>query len=337
MKRRLIAAALAAGALTAGVVGASQGTAGAALGLEDLTGNFTGDDRDEILWYVAGETPDVMFTVAYTGDPAEPLGVDQFHEFTINGNYDPVVGNFDGDAYDEILWYSPGAGADSLWNFTSFTTVQSTPYTISGTYTPVAGDFDGSGVDDIIWYKPGTGADHIWRFNSSGGYTTAPYRIDGTYTPVAGSFGTNATDDIIWYRAGTGADFLWDFNPGTTTYTSRPQTISGTFQPIVLDRYNQGWGGDDIVWYRAGAGADFQWNYVAGAYTSTPESINGTYWSIISGDVFADGHDDIWWYGDERESLWDHQPPSGARVVTTYEYDSAATATGAGVGSLPRR
>lgn len=337
MKRQLLAAGLtAAAALTSGVVGLTPGTASAELGFEDITGNFTGDARDEILWYVAGIEPDPMMTLAYTGDPEFPYVPDQFHRFGVDGTYDPVVGNFDGDAYDEILWYAPGAGADSIWNFTSFTSVQSSPRTISGTYTPVAGDFNGDGIDDIIWYRPGTGQDYLWQFNSSGGYTSTAQRIDGTYTPIAGSFGTNATDDVLWYRPGTGADFLWDYNVGSTTYTSSPQTISGRFQPIVLDRYNQGWGSEDIMWYAAGSAADFQWNFVDGSYTSTPETVNSTYFSVISGDFLGDGFDDIVWYGFERESLWDHQPPSGGRRISTYEYGSLAATTAAEAG-IPRR
>lgn len=335
--RRFIAAGLTAAALTAGVTGLSAGKAEAALGFEDIVGNFTGDDRDEIFWYVEGSGVEPLFTVVYSGDPEAPIGVDNYAEYSVNGTYDPIVGNFDGDAYDEILWYAPGTGADSIWNFTSYTTVTSTPVSITGRYTPTSGDFNGDGVDDVLWYAPGTTPDSLWLFNSSGGHSVVAQTINGTYTPIAGSFGSDATDDIIWYRPGTGQDFRWDFLAGTTSYASSPLTIGGTFQPIVLDRYNEGAGSDDIFWYRPGTGQDFFWNFVAGSYTSQPESVNGSYFSVISGDFFGDGHDDIWWYGDTLESVWDHQAPSGARRITTINYGAAASATSATPGALPRR
>jgi hypothetical protein len=34
---------------------------------------------------------------------------------SINGTYKPLIGQFGGDLAADIIWYSPGSGADQLW------------------------------------------------------------------------------------------------------------------------------------------------------------------------------------------------------------------------------
>lgn len=312
MKRRLLAAALGAAALTAGVVGLTTGPAQAVTAV-DLVGNFAGDARDEAFLYVAGDTPDLM--VSFSGS-ATSRPTWTTYDYTVSGTYRPIAGNFDGDAFDEILWYAPGSAQDYIWNFTSLSAYTTRPYTVNGTYTPVAGDFTGDGTDDIVWYVPGTGQDFIWDYVADGTYTSTPFTISGRYTPVAGSFGTNATDDILWYSPGSAGDFVWDFTPGGTTYTSRALTINGTFRPIVLDKYNHGWGGEDIFWYAPGTASDFLWNFSGGTYTSTADPVSGTYYSTIAGDFLNDTYEDILWFGDTSEVFWNHRL-SGSTVVKT--------------------
>jgi hypothetical protein len=314
--RRLLAAALGAVALTAGVVGFTPGQA-QAVTFVDLVGNFAGDAREEAFLYTAGDVPDYMVSFSQDGT-SRPVW--NTYPFTVNGTYTPIAGNFDGDAYDEILWYAPGATSDYVWNFTSFTGYQTRPYTVSGNYRPIPGDFTGDGTDDIVWYVPGAGQDYIWDYNSDGSYTSVPYTISGNYTPVAGSFGTNDTDDILWYVPGAGADYLWDFNVGSTAYASRPFPINGSFRPVVLDKYNDGWTGDDIFWYSPGTGADYLWDFDGGTYTSTPDPVSSSYYSVIAGDFLGDGFDDIAWFGDTREVLWDHHSGTGGVVKTVWTW-----------------
>jgi hypothetical protein len=331
VKRRLIAAVAGTAALTAGVVGLSP-TPASAVDAADLAGNFAGDAREEMFWYVAGSTPDLMVSLSNGGVSGGALTAD-YTEFAVNGTYDPIVGNFDGDAYDEILWYAPGPTRDYVWNFTDFDSYTTRPYTVNGRFTGISGDFTGDGTDDIIWYVPGSGQDYIWDYNSDGNYTSVPYTINGSYTPVAGSFGTNETDDVLWYVPGSGADYLWDFNVGSTTYASRPFPINGSFRPIVFDLWNEGWTGDDIFWYSPGAGADYVWDFLGGSYVSNPDPVNGNYYSVVAGDYFADGHDDIYWFGFTGETLWDHAPNEEGGV-TRWNYTAvygAASATHAEV------
>ena len=75
--------------------------------------------------------------------------------FTVTGDrYRPFAGDFDGDGRDEITWYHPGRGYDSIWTGISRGRGYSTRGTvINGVYTVVVGDYDGNGVDDILWYS----------------------------------------------------------------------------------------------------------------------------------------------------------------------------------------
>ena len=260
-----------------------------------------------ILVYTADSDANTGYTLT-TIAPGTPEPPDDSIEydsqaFTVNGVYEPIAGDFNGDGNGDVLWYRPGTGADYIWSFNDNNGYESKAFTVNGDYTPIPGDFDGSGTTDILWYRPGVGADFIWSFNSDGSYDSKAFTVNGTYTPVTGDFDGSGTTDILWYRPGIGADFLWSFNQNGT-YNSSPFTVNGTYTPVTGDF--DGNNVTDILWYRPGTGNDFLWSFNGdGTYESEQFTVNGTY-EAVEGDFNGDDIDDILWYspGPGQDYIW---------------------------------
>jgi hypothetical protein len=233
-----------------------------------------------------------------------------YRSLSVNGAYQPLVGQFGGDEATDILWYAPGSAPDSLWigragerGAAAFTRVN---LTINGTYTPIVGDFFGDDYTDIIWYAPGRAGDFAWVSDEVPGYfTTKPLTINGTYkvNVLQDYSGTNRKDDILWYAPGAGKDFVWHLaDTGSGTYSTVNLSINGTFQRIVGD-WNAD-GRDDLVLYRPGTAADYRWASKSdGSFAQSSLTINGTYEPAT---VYQPDGDGILWWGDgaTREAYW---------------------------------
>lgn len=69
-----------------------------------LIGDFNGDGIDDIFWFSArSESPDTL-SVLWVFDSE---GGHEPRAFSINGDYSPVVSDFDGDGCSDILWHNP--------------------------------------------------------------------------------------------------------------------------------------------------------------------------------------------------------------------------------------
>jgi hypothetical protein len=77
---------------------------------------------------------------------------------SVYDEYDPVVGDFDGNGADDILWAShPATTGETIWLWTrtdspSRRDYESYPTSIWGDYVGVPGDYNGDDLDDIYWY-----------------------------------------------------------------------------------------------------------------------------------------------------------------------------------------
>lgn len=230
---------------------------------------------------------------------------------SVSGTYIPIVGDFGGSTYSDILWYAPGSTQEKLWlsNGNGTFTKSTAPVQVNGTYTPVVGDFAGDVRDDIFWYGPGSAADFLWKFND--GYPTSVSKsISGTYTPVVlpeSDFTAFTKDKIVWYSPGAGADSMWRFTTAAGAHTSIPLTIPGSPKPLVGDF--DGSGISDVVWYTPGATQEVYWRATGpnGTYSTSTFSVTGTYTPIVY-DLTpnTDGRTDIAWYrnGSSVFNIW---------------------------------
>ena len=218
------------------------------------TGDFNGDDRDDVLWRNDNGTVTDWLGQAngsFFGNGANAyINVD--NSWHIAG-----TGDFNGDGRDDVLWrndngtvtdwvgqangsfFSNGANAyinvDNSWH-------------IAGT-----GDFNGDGRDDVLW-RNDNGTVTEWLGQANGGffgnganaYINVPnvWHIAGT-----GDFNGDGRDDVLWRNDnGTVTEWLGQANGGfvdngVNAYINVPASwhIAGTGD------YN-GDGRDDVLW-----------------------------------------------------------------------------------------
>jgi hypothetical protein len=222
----------------------------------------------------------------------------------VNGFYEFASGDFNGDGRDDILWYAPGGGHDSIWLGTAGGTFQAGPsINVYGNYQPIVGDFNGDGYADILWYAPGTAADHLWPGGATGFGPSESVTINGDYDPVTGDFNGDGIADILWYAPGPGHDSIW--LGGAGGFTNGPAiNVNGVYEPIVGD-FN-GDGKSDILWYAPGVGNDYLWPGGSNGFGATQAFyINGFYEPVV-GDFNGDGYTDLLWYapGPDHDFLW---------------------------------
>lgn len=251
----------------------------------------------------------------------------------VDADLTPVAGDFDGDGYDDLVWYQPSTGQAAIWWSSGDRTFAAPTVLNFGTDRVLfSGDFDGNGSDDLFFYAPGTGEDRIY-YGSPFGFFSTEETVDAAgYEPFAADMDGDGDDDIVWYVPSSGDADIWWGDGGTqppdfagTTFTVQAGVSVGNglrYTPVVGDF--DGVHGTDVLWYAAGAGADALWRSQG---TQTPSkttlSIDGFY-HPVAGDFDADGQDDI---------LWDHAIETRAPVWRGV-FNSASFAQGA-EASLP--
>ncbi|MFO1022296.1 MAG: hypothetical protein U0903_16620 [Planctomycetales bacterium] len=164
----------------------------------------------------------------------------------------PIVGDWNGDGYDETgvfrngEWYLDKNG-DGIWNAGD----QYYNFGMAGD-KPVIGDWNGSGIDKIgivrggVWYLD-TNGNGVW--NGPGGGDTIAYFGLSTDTPIIGDWNGDRIDDIGvvrnagWYLDANG-NRSWD---GTDTYFNFGNASD---LPVIGDWNNDG--RDEIGILRAG-------------------------------------------------------------------------------------
>lgn len=270
-----------------------------------LMADVDGDGRSSALQYRPGPPTDRWW---HPGPGLYPSVTDT----AVNGVFQPVRGDFDGDGREDVIWHGLGSAADYIWWSRLGGTV-SQPVTLGGSFVPSVGDFDGNGVDDVHWYSPGLARDAVWYFERGGSWQSRSAMQDLiTGRPMVGDLNGDGLDDLFWYGPGTATDTIW-FSQGRS-WTSRGVTVDGRFDPVVGDATGDGI--DDVIWVGRNGGTSHRWDFTAlGSWTSRRLDVPVTSARPFVGDFDADGRDDVLLYGPgaAADAVW-WSSPTGVEV-----------------------
>lgn len=175
-------------------------------------GDFDGDSTSDILWYSSEGTTER--DSVWWGNESRNFVLTGATARQVDGSFRPIVGNFDGDCCDDVLWSPGGAGDEEpIWfgrPDRSFIVDESwgsmppvTPY-----HVVVAGNFDGDCCDDLFLFSRISDEDVQWGSTEHGFVrSTASNRVPphpklGHATPISGNFlGRPARQEILWVRS----------------------------------------------------------------------------------------------------------------------------------------
>jgi hypothetical protein len=120
------------------------------------------------------------------------------------------VGDFDGDALDDVFFYGPGSADDRLWTGTPGRRFVVSAAAVNGWYDPVALDATGDGTDEILWYAPGATTSYRWERLATGAWGSRTLRTPAlTGHPVVGDFDGDGLEDTLIAAAGAAPDAVW--------------------------------------------------------------------------------------------------------------------------------
>ncbi len=224
-------------------------------------------------------------------------------QFTVVANQDmpasamPIVGDFNDDGRDDILWYAAGRGFDQLMLAGPGRVFSRHSITINGTYEPLSGDFNGDHHLDILWYAPGPSPDFLWLGRGNGTFSTHSLTVNGLYRPLIADYNGDGRDDVLWYAPGPGRDYL-GYASWSGAFSVHSLTINGVYDDVTGGDFN-GDGITDLLWWAPNLTHLPVWiaKGSGGGFTSTTFSSPGAGALPMVMNVDNDARSDILWYG----------------------------------------
>ena len=312
-----------------------------------LVGQFAGDAATDIFWYAPGTGADSLW-IGHAGQ----RGSNAFTKvpMTVNKSYIPVVGDFYGDDYSDILWYAPGTGSDAVWvsaNVPGYFTSQA--ISINGTFKPtVLHDFTAANrKDDILWYAPGSAGDYLWHFDEAGtgNKTTKNLTLSATnYQVVVGDWNADLLEDLFLYAPGSTADYRWAAKPDGTFATSR-KDVSTTYKAVPIYQTT----GDGILWWGDGSTNEAYWVRSGSTFASrsipsvnvrgavTPAALQTAYVEVsndLDGAFVGTSSGGDWYALVDKASQSKHDMTTQLPVIGDFDDDDYADVIWYGAGTV---
>lgn len=202
-----------------------------------VTGTFTRDDDDHnvtgdydrvFVGNFDGNTNngepchDIYFDETGTGDDMVLYSSSTRGSFTEKtfsadpaGTMDVLIGDFDGDGEDDILFAAAGSGGGDKVIYGETNQTFDDTYSVDvtlGYEAAVVVNENGNATDDIYFHDEATSGqtDKIWYGSTTrGSFTphTMSSPLSGVYAIQMGDFDGDGNDDLIWHSA-TGTDYL---------------------------------------------------------------------------------------------------------------------------------
>ncbi|MEV4357264.1 N-acetylmuramoyl-L-alanine amidase [Nonomuraea sp. NPDC049625] len=169
-----------------------------------LTGDFTGDGKDDIVTFTQGANADV-YVAPSTGNSFG--AATKWHDFFAPSGEVPAVGDFDGDGKDDIVTFTRGTANDvyvALSNDHGFGAGVKWHdwFALNGEF-PAVGDVNGDGKDDIIVFTQGSTNDVYVATSTGTGFNAAVkmhdnFALAGEQPRIADVNG-DGKDDIVTF------------------------------------------------------------------------------------------------------------------------------------------
>ncbi|WP_229402335.1 VCBS repeat domain-containing M23 family metallopeptidase [Micromonospora okii] len=222
-----------------------------------LTGDFTGDGKDDIVTFTHGTLADV-YVAPSTGTTFAPAT--KWHDWFAPGTETPATGDVNGDGKDDIITFTHDTSADVYVALSTGTTFTGTAQKWHDNFAPAGhhpaiGDANGDGKDDLISFTQGptTQADvHVALSTGTGFGPTQKWHDLFSLTgeqPRIGDINGDGKDDIVTLTCDTFADVYAATSTGTGFTGTTIKWHDNLCQPgefPYLGDYNRD-GKDDLI------------------------------------------------------------------------------------------
>ncbi len=212
--------------------------------------SYGGPARDEILFYGVGGRTDRIDRFSW---PSSGALHRTSRAITVNGTYQPITGDFDGNGLADIFWYAPGRGADYLW-FTTGTRSGATGHRsasapVNGSYELHVGNFADNELRDEVLFRATAGSGYLWTFDAEG--ARASRRVATAAAPGTARVIEGPNDRLLTWEAGEEPAVL-SVDSGSTVTPTGNSALAPGYVPVV-GRFVGDTNESSIVWLGTGA------------------------------------------------------------------------------------